>query len=732
MRTGSVVSALVALTVACGGSAPTTLSHATLDQDYSGAFTGSWEGLATTVVPNRGSQTVPVRQPIDRTDFNRLSIVEVCPGAAGKAGIDTATSFSMDPMTCSPVSESCGPVTIRYDTGTGTVSQDTLTLKLTGTASGCGQTLSFTLTFTGTRTQGAADGGTPDGGTGGVDHGPPSAALGARAVDATLGVAVTLDASASADPDGRPLTFAWWVAGAPRGAEPVLSGADTATPRFTANTQGAYLVGVRVTASDGETAVAGVSLYAHAPIPDGRTFIELIYEPRDPSLGGPAYLYTQADATISVTANGPRFFVNVAGSETWQSAFVMPSAFSQLQPGVYAGVPRYGSADPARGGFEWGSNGFCTTVDATVSIASVAYTGGNLSALEFTFEQRCDGNPEALHGHVRWFANDPTAPPGPVWPPPPLWAAPAGAVPPSGNYVYLDSDPGDFIGMGTRVTYTPLDAVIGVTGAGNHVSVSVQGDEWAFGDFQGMSFISELQPGEYGNLARYPFNNPLLGGLDWSGSGRGCNQLGGWFVVDDVAYANGALTSIDLRFEQHCDFAVAALHGQIHWDASDTTRPPGPVVPPPSDLWQPAAGATPAAGSYVYLQSDRGEPIVGGGAVTLTADVNPIQVTAAGNHVHVSVTSPAYWNGDFQAMYDVTPLQPGYYGNLERYPFHNPARGGLDWSGNARGCNTLTGWFVVDDLAWSGDVLTAIDLRFEQHCDGVAPALHGKVHWTTN
>jgi hypothetical protein len=77
----------------------------------------------------------------------------------------------------------------------------------------------------------------------------------------------------------------------------------------------------------------------------------------------------------------------------------------------------------------------------------------------------------------------------------------------------------------------------------------------------------------------------------------------------------------------------------------------------------------------------------------------------------------------------VSTLQPGYYGNLSRYPFHNPAKGGLDWSGNGRGCNTLTGWFAIDSVTYTGTTLTQIDLRFEQHCEGGTPALHGAIHW---
>ena len=85
--------------------------------------------------------------------------------------------------------------------------------------------------------------------------------------------------------------------------------------------------------------------------------------------------------------------------------------------------------------------------------------------------------------------------------------------------------------------------------------------------------------------------------------------------------------------------------------------------------------------------------------------------------------------GDFQGMISLELLQAGYYANLERYPFNNPARGGLDWNGMGRGCNTLTGWFAVDAVTYTGVTLTSIDLRFEQHCDGQTAALHGAIHW---
>ena len=77
-----------------------------------------------------------------------------------------------------------------------------------------------------------------------------------------------------------------------------------------------------------------------------------------------------------------------------------------------------------------------------------------------------------------------------------------------------------------------------------------------------------------------------------------------------------------------------------------------------------------------------------------------------------------YVSGDFQGMISLELLQAGYYANLERYPFKNPARGGLDWNGMGRGCNTLTGWFAVDAVTYTGVTLTSIDLRFEQQESG--------------
>ena len=88
-----------------------------------------------------------------------------------------------------------------------------------------------------------------------------------------------------------------------------------------------------------------------------------------------------------------------------------------------------------------------------------------------------------------------------------------------------------------------------------------------------------------------------------------------------MSFASGSLTSIDVRFEQHCDGATPVLHGKIHWRFDDPTQAPGPQNPPPANLWAPAPGAVPATGNVFYLESDPGD-FIGQGQTRLYTNSN--------------------------------------------------------------------------------------------------------------
>ncbi len=467
------------------------------------------------------------------------------------------------------------------------------------------------------------------------------------------------------------------------------------------------------------------------PPPPPSSSIDLTSDAGDFIGGGSAYSYTKADAEITVTVANAHLTIRVNGDETWSGDFVLPDTYTQLEAGTYNNLSRFPFHDTSVGGLSWSGEGRgCNTLTGEIVINSVVYDGTTLVEIDLEFTQYCEGGVPALHGDIYWDANDTTGPPGPVVPPPAnLWEPSAGATPATGNYIYLESDPGDYIGQGGTYLYTSANSVLTSSMANGRLSVTVNGNERWFGDFQAMSTLSQLEAGYYGGLQRFPFHNPVKGALSWSGDGRGCNTLTGWFVVDSVTYDGMTLDSIDLRFGQHCEGGAPALYGEIHWDANDTTGAAGPVVPPPAGLWEPASGITPATGNYIYLESELGDFIGAGGNYLYTLRDSEIIATTTDGHLSISVNGDEGWGGDFQAMNSLSRLEVGYYGDLQRYPFHNPTMGGLNWSGEGRGCNTLTGWFVVDSVTYDGMTLDSIDLRFGQHCEGGSPALHGEIHW---
>lgn len=476
--------------------------------------------------------------------------------------------------------------------------------------------------------------------------------------------------------------------------------------------------------------------------PAGATAVSIQSDAGDYIGQGQSHVYTQANAVVSVEPVANKLRVTIDGEQKWTGDFALPNTFTQLQPGSYANLTRYAFADPAVGGLDWyGEARGCNTVSGSIVVNSAAYVAGQLSTLDMNFEQHCENGATALRGQIRWNRADSTAASGPRTPiPPSLWSPDAGAVPSSGSYVYLQSDPTDFVGQGgyyltTRTySYAKSNAAIAVTVQDGLLMVNVDGNERWSGEFRVMNSLAAPNVGYYGGLLRFPFHNPTAGGMDWGGEGRGCNELNGWFAIDGITIVNGTVSTLDLRFEQHCEKGAAAMRGKIHWDASDPTTPAGPVQPPPASLWSPAAGATPSTGNYIYLQSDPGDFVGAGVTATYTpANANITLQTISqttGAVFGITITGQNITQtGYFKSMGTLSQLQPGYYGNLQRYGFNNPAIGGMEWFGDGRACGLLNAWFVIDDIVYTAGVITSIDLRFEQHCSDNYPALHGKIHW---
>jgi len=90
-----------------------------------------------------------------------------------------------------------------------------------------------------------------------------------------------------------------------------------------------------------------------------------------------------------------------------------------------------------------------------------------------------------------------------------------------------------------------------------------------------------------------------------------------------------------------------------------------------------------------------------------------------------------WWYLDLAAPFDAE-LTVGAYEDATRFPFQEESAPGLDFSGNGRGNNTLTGRFDITEVSYGpgGDVLQ-FAANFEQHGEGDDPALFGQIRYNS-
>jgi hypothetical protein len=186
-------------------------------------------------------------------------------------------------------------------------------------------------------------------------------------------------------------------------------------------------------------------------------------------------------------------------------------------------------------------------------------------------------------------------------------------VPSSGTFLYMNSEPGDYIGQGIEQLYTSDDSTIrgsfSQDGGGFFASV-IQGnyDHWWYVDFAARPG-EPLVEGSYTGALRYPFNDDAPG-LSVSGDGRGCNTLTGQFDVNEISRAfTGELLVFDATFEQHCEGFDPALYGRLR---IENPPPPPDETPPtlhlPDDISVEAADASGTNVSYSVSATDDRDP----------------------------------------------------------------------------------------------------------------------------
>jgi hypothetical protein len=138
-----------------------------------------------------------------------------------------------------------------------------------------------------------------------------------------------------------------------------------------------------------------------------------------------------------------------------------------------------------------------------------------------------------------------------------------------------------------------------------------------------------------------------------------------------------------------------------------------------------------AQDTYISMTSDPGDYIGGGESRFFTADTASISSRTEGDdrelHIAVFPSEGGWWYLDFAAPTGER-LLPGAYDDATRWPFNPPDKPGLSVSGDGRGCNTLTGRFDVIEARYGpSGYVERFHATFEQHCEGLEPALRGEV-----
>ena len=147
-------------------------------------------------------------------------------------------------------------------------------------------------------------------------------------------------------------------------------------------------------------------------------------------------------------------------------------------------------------------------------------------------------------------------------------STPTNTPTPGENETFLAfvSEPGDWVGGGDSKRYTSGDSSITPSLSENKnllsVGISNTSDGWNL--YLTAPNSQELVTGIYENATRWPFQDPSVPGLSFSGNGRGCNTLTGRFEVLEANYTEGGeIERFHATFEQHCEGFEPALFGEI-------------------------------------------------------------------------------------------------------------------------------------------------------------------------
>jgi hypothetical protein len=273
-------------------------------------------------------------------------------------------------------------------------------------------------------------------------------------------------------------------------------------------------------------------------------------------------------SSVLVTGSLDKVDIRAAG---W-TMDLAPKTGEHLGPGTYIGAIRMGSATAPEISVR-GTSTSCDRDYGTFTIYQISVDGnGAVTALNATFSQSCETpSMPPLVGYVRFHATAPTPVPtlpymgGATTPP-----ATSGTASKNADEFWVESAPGDVIGLGQKVD---------LTGQAVHVEGSLGTVQVNLGQWFLLLMASngkQLAPGTY--VLGTPNQAADTGGISVSGPGGACQEVNGTVTIYQIAAKDGYLSQLNASFSQACGPSTAPpLVGFIRFNATQPT--PIPVLP---------------------------------------------------------------------------------------------------------------------------------------------------------
>ena len=466
---------------------------------------------------------------------------------------------------------------------------------------------------------------------------------------------------------------------------------------------------------------------------------------------GLSYEYTTATTVFDIGSNFDNgISIRIEGtslntpsiSDNW--TLDLSNGSTRLTVGQFDNASRFPFNNSNENGLNFSGNGRgCNSLIGEFTIFEVEYDGDELTKLTADFTQYCEGRMDApLRGSIRFDASLPTEEPAPNAGPITTTLFPEiEPLTTAGPIVRIESDEGDFVGQGLTYEYVRESTTFNIgNNFDNGITISIDGastnspDRNDFWTLNLASAEDRLTVGQYNNAARFPFNAALQNGLSFSGNGRGCNTLTGEFTIFEIEYDGDELIKLTADFTQFCgNNATAAIRGSIRFDSTlplENELDPEELFPEIPPLI--------TSGPHIRLESDEGD-FIGRGldyeytTATTVFDIsdnfdNGITIRINGTSLNTPSISD---NWTLNLSNGSTQLTVGQFDNASRFPFNDSDENGLSFSGNGRGCNTLSGEFTIFEVEYDGDELTKLTADFTQFCEGnnLGPALRGSIRF---